>query len=150
MGKLLQLKARNVQRARRGPRIGNVAQAVLNHAQHGGNVNHGASGGGQVFGQQNGGGVEGLGASGQLGGFPVQHIQHPAAKGFGLAGIGQHAQQVGATQGEHPHLLNAASSRQVHDLGHVGGEFIGVASMQVFDVNRWVFVPQGSCNLQPP
>ena len=151
VGKLLQQEASGVQRADGIPRNWHGRQAALHHAHQGSDIKHGLAGGRQVFGERGmGSGVDGLGGRSDLGGFFIQHVQHPTTEGFSLVGIGQHAQQVRATQREHPHLLDAASSRKRHDLGHVGGEFIGVASMQVFDVNRWVFVAQGTCNLQPP
>jgi hypothetical protein len=96
-----------------------------------------------------GSGVDGLGGGSQFGGFLIQHIQHPTTEGFSLVGIGQHAQQVGATQGEHPHLLDAASSREGHDLGHVGGELIGVAVVNLLGL-VWTGITKGHPNLRQP
>lgn len=72
------------------------------------------------------------------GGLPVQHIKHPAAKLFGQRGAGEHGDQMGAAQGEDPHLFLAAAiaeplDRQIDGQGHARSKFVRVAGVDATD-----------------
>lgn len=72
------------------------------------------------------------------GSLSVQHIEHPAAKLFGERGAGKHSDQMGAAQGEDPHLFLAAAiaeplDRQIDGQGHARGKFVRVAGVDTTD-----------------
>jgi hypothetical protein len=72
------------------------------------------------------------------GGFPVQHIEHPAAKLFGERGAGEHGDQMGTAQGEDPNLFFTHAvvypiGHRIDDQCHVGGKFVCIAVVQVAD-----------------
>lgn len=74
---------------------------------------------------------EGLRVSG---GFPVQHIEHPAAELFGERGAGEHRDQMRAAQGENPDLFLAVPITKPLDgqfdrQGHAGGKFVCIAAI---------------------
>lgn len=72
------------------------------------------------------------------GGLAIQHIEHPAAELFGERGAGEHGDQMGAAQGEDPHLFLAAAiaeplDRQIDGQGHARGKFVRVAGVDATD-----------------
>lgn len=67
-------------------------------------------------------------------GLPIQHIEYPAAKLFGERGAGKHSDQMGAAQGEDPHLFLTAAIAEPLDgqfdrQGHAGGKFVGITAI---------------------
>ena len=80
----------------------------------------------------------------------LDDVQHPAAECLGHWRPGEHGEEVAAAQAEDAGFLRAALRRESDHGGHRGGEFVGVAGVELGNLNVWGGVSQGSTDLVTP